>query len=417
MTVSIRLLWISYIVFMLLLLHVYSRNEELGGTGREQLPLNTILSLLVVALAIVNFDTINKAAPQNVLVYIIIIYVLTTAIWATDPLLVVKTSTMLLAVAFITQLIAIGSINNQRLLFNILSKFLLVLVAICIFLAEKHPTIGIDRLTFSHPRWIGITDHPNLLGSLSALSIWTNSAFLLYSRSLKDILFAVAGVIGGFICIAGADSITAMIASIACVVAIVVLYLSNRIGTVTRVLLFMFGSILLLGMVIIMLPDIDLLEFLFSSTGRSSNLTGRTKVWENAMHAFGQSPVWGFGFDKLAGLSKNYRMEMSHIHNGYIEVLLKGGVLGFAIFICILLTAFFKWNRLNIIDQKSYVVYGAAAVMVLTHNMAQSSFLRGFDPIWIVFMFSWFSIVQIDKFANRGRVKRILRAKRSPLKI
>jgi O-antigen ligase len=63
----------------------------------------------------------------------------------------------------------------------------------------------------------------------------------------------------------------------------------------------------------------------------ASTLTGRTQIWQNAIHAMRQSPILGrgylatyFSWENTSGLTQG----AVHVHNGFIEVAYNNGALG-----------------------------------------------------------------------------------------
>lgn len=74
---------------------------------------------------------------------------------------------------------------------------------------------------------------------------------------------------------------------------------------------------------------------------KDATLTGRTVIWDWAMHWIGKSPIWGFGIEDSKLLMYKLHGDFAvHAHNYYLDVIYKGGILGAIIilllwFICV----------------------------------------------------------------------------------
>ena len=69
-----------------------------------------------------------------------------------------------------------------------------------------------------------------------------------------------------------------------------------------------------------------------SSLGRDETLTGRTAVWADVLPAMKQQPLAGYGFGSFWTDARRELYEIPTAHNGYLDILLELGVVGFAFF-------------------------------------------------------------------------------------
>ena len=63
-----------------------------------------------------------------------------------------------------------------------------------------------------------------------------------------------------------------------------------------------------------------------SSLGRDDTLTGRTDTWAQLVPVVMSQPLFGCGFGSFWTTARRDFYEMSHGHNGYLDVLLELGL-------------------------------------------------------------------------------------------
>lgn len=172
--------------------------------------------------------------------------------------------------------------------------------------------------------WRGVYPHKNLLGGVAAVGAVMT---LLAGRSVFPSRIARAALLAGQVfLILKTTSATA--------VGILILtpaltWFCLCIGGQIRLLLFLLGA-----------PVVALLASnmgrIFELFGRDATLTGRTGLWEFAPDAIAQRPIAGFGYasttygEFMVTLLKQYGM--FDPHNGYLNMLLGTGLVGFILF-------------------------------------------------------------------------------------
>ncbi|MGA0568899.1 O-antigen ligase family protein [Rathayibacter sp. KR2-224] len=82
--------------------------------------------------------------------------------------------------------------------------------------------------------------------------------------------------------------------------------------------------------------------------GKTSDLTGRTDIWEKVIHLAQERPVVGWGWisywapwvEPFKGLAIRNKVEYLQAHNAYLDVWLQLGILGLVIFALLVVTTF-----------------------------------------------------------------------------
>jgi O-antigen ligase len=97
-----------------------------------------------------------------------------------------------------------------------------------------------------------------------------------------------------------------------------------------------------------------LYEYLLSLLGRDANLTDRTIIWELILPYIEDKPIFGYGFGSFwaSGYVADFIERWGFIgnaHSGYLEAMLNGGVIGFALLVT-LLVVFIKYALKNYVN-------------------------------------------------------------------
>jgi len=194
------------------------------------------------------------------------------------------------------------------------------------------PSYGISA-TPEH-QWQGVFGYKSPLGFVMALSIlveWQLPTPTSFSRTLNRLALVLSAVLLFF-----ARSLTPTIA---------------LLGSLLLVQLYKFAAqrlripqgITVLAIVLMMSSGVAMFlansERITNSLGRSSDLTGRTEIWRGVTASILEHPMLGYGYSGFwsevsaasAELDQTLGGTIMYSHNGYLEVLLILGIVGFAL--------------------------------------------------------------------------------------
>lgn len=124
-------------------------------------------------------------------------------------------------------------------------------------------------------------------------------------------------------------------------------------------------------------------------------LTGRTDLWDFAATLIAAQPWLGYGYEAVWGLGYDglpYRMTLGFArvaptgHNGYIDMLLHLGLLGFALKVAFLLAALTAAGRLARRDGRLGWLSLTIVVFVLLHNNLESDIFISSNPLWMLML-------------------------------
>ena len=361
------------------------------GVGKMYFPFHRYIIIMAVIIFIINLRQLAPTIKQNTLLFLLPIYVLTTSLWAGEPIHAIKSAIFLTVIILLGLQTAPIFVRRPAYTLSIISIFLTALVLISAYLIRFNPGVGVDSLHFDRPRWVGVTSHPNTLGEICMLTIWCNISLIVLHRSKTIKILSILAIVISGLLLYGSDSITSIISSIALsATASYVLFKKNRPAMVFLIIvIFILLSMLLLKSGFF---TVDYLEHITGRGATLTTLTGRTLIWKHAIDSIILKPIGGWGFDDLDVLTKRFGIVMSHIHNGYIELVVKGGFIALALFIIYGAITIRRLFRIEKVDKKSYLILTSGMIMELVHNFAESSILRGLNPLWVIMVLLYFVI-------------------------
>ncbi|MDX8127149.1 O-antigen ligase family protein [Methylomonas sp. OY6] len=348
-------------------------------------PLHRYFIALTVFVFLFNFQSVLMVCAKNKVLLLLIFYVLLTALWANNPSDILKTFTYLLAVTIITIMAALASVDNRVTLIRWMFWLFLLLVLASIAVGIYYPRVGINLVDFGKPRWIGITNHPNAMGVQGLVLIWLSVNLFFMCKSKLEKVIIMFGACAAFYAMIKADSMTSLITSLVLIGYGSYLYLFKRASISIKVGIVFVCILSAFFMTVFYISTSELTSVAAESTDRDTSFTGRSLLWKRSLASLSDHYVFGYGFDELEQLTRKYRLQMSHLHNGYVETLVKGGLVAILLLAILLIKTFI--NQLKIKDQKDFILLNTGLVMILLHNVTETSMLRGLSTLSILVTF------------------------------
>ncbi|MFZ1290814.1 MAG: O-antigen ligase family protein [Melioribacteraceae bacterium] len=238
------------------------------------------------------------------------------------------------------------------------------------------------------PRLVGFWEHPNTYGSFSMLSypilIWK---FYSIKSNKKYLILLIILVNLGLHILTG--SRTTLLASS---IGVLIWLLLEK----NWVKLFSVGIVL--GMFIISLLYLAPSSFKRNETSEITDLSSREDIWNSAEIFIKEKPILGYGFgvegkifqDELKVDLEGSFIERSvrqSLHNGYLSILVGGGILGLVLWIVILVFPAIFTITTSFSPEKAYAFYTFVTVFIT--NFVESA-LTGYSlPSDIFFWLAW----------------------------
>lgn len=308
-------------------------------------------------------------------------------LWTVAPLSVAKEMIHFGGVLLIGALAGSALQKNPESFFVTLFTFAIAIVLVSIPAVWYLPNTAIGL----NGRWQGITAHPNHFGIVSMLGVYSALAVALMKPSRWR--WKVLGLLSTplfLYCLVRADSITSLMIALFYVAAIpsAVFFMRSQ-----RVVVALLKAILWTSIVLTLIltayvvdPDLFQIDAFLNRVGRSRTLTGRLDLWTLGWQAFLERPLVGWGFDNLLTLSAQSlnRISYGQFHNGYLDVLVRGGILG-----SLLALAFIGMLTLRILNalrrhRELAVLLLILLAGILAHNLTETSLMQFPNALWML---------------------------------
>ena len=357
-----------------------------GGAGNPVWKLILAVSYLSVAMILVPYyeETLFVVRRNWSLVGLVLL-ALVSCLWAETPALVLQRSiavfgTTLFGIALAVRL----SLEDQLRLVSWVLRIIAVLSLACVLF---FPSYGVSDWVKHEGEWQGIFDYKNAFGSIMALSVLVEWQLPTHTRSSK-VVNRLALLISAVLLVFS-SSITALVALIGSFLFIQLYKLAAQRLRIPLYAIVLATLLIIASGVTVLLVNS---EKVASILGRTSDLTGRTEIWSQVMSYIPERPVLGYGYSGFwfGASSESFAVDRAmgtrimYSHNGYLEILLYLGAVGF------LLTLAFIWTGMNRAyycserDRSSLSLWPLALLFFfLLHNVGEVSILSQ-DLEWAV---------------------------------
>ncbi|HEY2548621.1 MAG TPA: O-antigen ligase family protein [Candidatus Acidoferrum sp.] len=208
-------------------------------------------------------------------------------------------------------------------------RIIAVLSLACIILL---PSYGISDSVDNHGEWRGIFSYKNLLGSAMALSFlveWHLPVHSRFSKVVKRCALLLSAVL-----LVSASSITPMVALVGSLLFVEIYKFATQRLRIPLYAIVLAALLMIASGVTVLVVDS---ERVTNALGRSSDLTGRTEIWSRVISYIPERPVLGYGYSgfwngassESISVDRAMGTMIMYSHNGYLEILLNLGAVGF----------------------------------------------------------------------------------------
>jgi O-antigen ligase len=143
------------------------------------------------------------------------------------------------------------------------------------------------------------------------------------------------------------------------------------------------------------IPGVDLINRISWYLYGNYTLSGRTVIWDFVNYEIGRRPLLGWGFQSFWQVGPDgpsivegpgWVKNMPSGHNGYLDVMLEMGYVGFPLLIIFIITTLHALGRVADRDPtRAWLVLSLALFIIIT-NMLESLWMRGQDMQWLLFL-------------------------------
>lgn len=381
---------------------------EVGTTGAGDLARQLCYLAVFVAIVIGALRTLRMEALSlvPVLLALLLAWCLLSAAWSGEPGVTLRRAG-LAVILVISAMLSVETVGARRTLVLwrwVLAGVLIVNVASIHFIPQAVHLPG-DADPNLLGDWRGLYGHKNIAGSVGAMT----AVVFLFSprpspgvfRTLLDSAIAAAAV--GFTVMTRSKSSLGLLA-VALVAGAV--YRIAWKKDLDRTIVVVSGALLATVVLFFVLADQSIIARFFEDP---QEFTGRTEIWAAEIAYIRDHALLGAGFGTFSdtgGLSPLHNYvgsswvgEASHGHNGYLQLLVTIGAIGFLLALAGLVAApaLALWRRGGDIEMKSLLV--ALFAFLLLHNLMETDFLEGDGVTWVGYLLM---LAMLGNLSRRG---------------
>lgn len=243
--------------------------------------------------------------------------------------------------------------------------------------------------------WRGIYIHKVVLGSMMSLSILSSLYLTSWKNPLRPLAYLALPI--AVICLLMSTTKGAL-AALTIVLGCIPLYRTLRWEPKRILLSWGIGLPLLTSAIALVIANS---ATILQAMGKNTTLSGRTEIWPLVLDNIAQQPWFGYGYESFwiggwEGPAANvwvylpFGFEPPHAHNGFLDILLSIGIVGFTIFLLNIVA--YLWRSVRWIRAHP-TADGLAPLLLFTFmvlvNITETVWMTP-DIFWLCFTaFSW----------------------------
>ena len=367
------------------------------------------LFLLAGVLALRRFERFQEVMAQvSPFLLALLIYCLLNAFWSVQPGVTVKKGVQLAGMVLIGVALQLQGLDHGRWL-RLMSGTMLLLLVASVLAVGLIPDTAIEYATAGNDAWVGgawrgITDQKNSYGVMTAFTVMTLVS--LYAthpqRGMPTLLLLVLLVFCGLNLVMSKSTTSLLVTGlgVGCFALFRWKYVADEF-VVSRVLIVVVALLLVYLHVLYVvqgrLPTWD--EFfkpVADLLGKRTDISGRFDIWDMVLDEIENHPWLGVGYGAFwlgkgsasqAIIDKMYWVPFQ-AHNGYLDIFNELGLVGLVLFAAFLIHHLVTLYRLSRYDASEAAFHGAVIVVILVHNLTESSLLRGVNFLAMLVVYS-----------------------------
>lgn len=301
----------------------------------------------------------------------------------------------------------------------VVSLFLLLIANIAV--SEFLPHIGLEVGKFEGD-WKGIYDQKNALGRVGALLVVFSILLIFYSKDRAVQLYSVFALISAAIVTLNAGSRTGLATGV--LVALITFAFGLTYSVLKsdyfhkKAFLAVLGAEILIATLLVVMNTevVDLFSGQdgISIYGKFLSLTGRLTIWEFALTHLSDMHFWfGYGLDGFWTRENFYLLGPiqgmgdffpEDSHNGYIDIIMQGGLLGAVLYGVIFYLIIKSLVRNDCFGFKEMVVCFAFLALFLLSNITESYTTKSTNVMNFLFVYIAAFIFMSDSGSKKIRI-------------
>jgi exopolysaccharide production protein ExoQ len=256
------------------------------------------------------------------------------------------------------------------------------------FVLEQRPMLYEDGSMLGYP---GYFSFKGILGECAAVTFILSLHEILYP-GVRRVMGVIVAVIAISLIFPSYSKGALGVAIIAPFLAGLVLIVGKKIRISPAIVLL---PIPLCYEILSYIPGVNITNRLSWYIYGNYTLSGRTLIWDFVRYELGRRPLLGWGFMSFWQVGADgpsivegpgWIKQMPSGHSGYLDVMLELGYVGFPFLIIFILATLHALGRVADRDPtRAWLVLSVALFVIIT-NTIESSWMRGQDMLWLLFL-------------------------------
>jgi O-antigen ligase len=359
-----------------------------GDLVRQILYLLFFAIIFIVAIQREGWRAIDSVPP---ILALLLLWCGLCALWTEAPPMITIRRVGLEVIVVMSVMLSVNALGADRA-FRVL-RLVLALVLIVNWLSIPIVPQAVHLADETDPSivgdWRGLYFHKNITGAVCALSAMAFLYYAIRDKSRTDWILLIATL--GFLVMTRSKSSMGLLPL--GVGAGALYYWAWRRG-IDR-------AIVSVGVVLVVLFAATIAGVYHQELARifsdPQEFTGRTVIWQAEIAFIRDHALLGSGFGSFADtgalsplhayVGQNWVDTISHGHNGYLQLMVTTGIIGFALtMICVLIQPGLAFWRMDGMDHLLKAFLFSLFVFFIFHNLTESDFLESDGASWVVFL-------------------------------
>ena len=316
-------------------------------------------------------------------------------LWADYPWVSLKRFVKTLGVLFMI-LIILTERDPFDAFSAVIRRFCYLTIPLSTFLILLVPSYGRRILADGTVYWVGVTGHKNNMALIVLIGAMYFTWLLFCQTQGRKKTSHVIMLLMSLFLLAACGSMTSLFSFFAVIVSLLLIRV-GRVGArhagiiIAYVLSISILGYFLLDNLIVRQPIALAVVELF---GRDLTFTGRMDLWQDVWALAIQQPVLGHGFGgfwvglRAEDLWLHHEWKPVDSHNGYLDIFAEMGILGVVLAGIIIVRTYKRITHALITDFEFARLRMMIFIMVLVHNLNETSLCSLNHPYWLLFLFT-----------------------------
>lgn len=356
-----------------------------------------ILYVFMIATMLPHLNAALSVCRKSIPLCLLVALSVLSALWSSMPALTLRQSGALVGTSLFGVYFATRFSQKEQL--ELLAQAFAAIALASLLIAAFMPERGVMSV-LHEGAWQGIYRHKNALGRMMLL------ASLVFHQRIFDTATRRSGLCGGALClliIIKTTSRTSLL-SWGLLLACLLTYRWTQRKNAKMAALAVMTLLLASAAALIVLGANQ--ETAFNYMGRDLSFTGRTPLWYMVWQSILQKPWLGYGlgaFWSNESMLQNLGWSSPHAHNGFLDVGLSLGFVGFGVFLLAFSTAWTRAYKISRLLQTPESLWPLSLLtFMIFANLTESTLMVRNDIVWVLFVSAAASLSQDIEYAGTG---------------